>query len=87
MLGYDFPAMSRILLVPARETRAEILVVNSRFIATATPAFSLEEAGNTEIGDGDRFFIMGRCRSASESLAGRWRSHLEATGKRQIKED
>jgi uncharacterized YigZ family protein len=30
--------------IPARETRAEIRVVNSRFIATAAPAFSVEEA-------------------------------------------
>lgn len=32
------------LLIPAREARAEILVVNSRFIATAAPVFSPEEA-------------------------------------------
>lgn len=31
-------------LTPAAETRAEILVVNSRFIATLAPAFSVEEA-------------------------------------------
>jgi len=31
-------------LVPARETRVEIRVVNSRFIATAAPAFTVEEA-------------------------------------------
>jgi uncharacterized YigZ family protein len=31
-------------LVPAREARAEILVLNSRFVATAAPAFSVEEA-------------------------------------------
>jgi len=31
-------------LVPARETRIEIRVVNSRFIATAAPAFTVEEA-------------------------------------------
>jgi uncharacterized YigZ family protein len=31
-------------LVPAQEARAEILVLNSRFIATAAPAFSVEEA-------------------------------------------
>ncbi len=31
-------------LIPAREARAEITVVNSRFIATAAPAFSVEEA-------------------------------------------
>ena len=30
--------------MPARETRAELRVVNSRFIATAGPAFSVEEA-------------------------------------------
>ncbi len=31
-------------LVPARETRIEIRVVNSRFIATAAPVFSVDEA-------------------------------------------
>lgn len=31
-------------LTPAAETRAEILVVNSRFIATLAPVFSVEEA-------------------------------------------
>jgi len=31
-------------LVPAEETRAEITVVNSRFVATLTPAFSVKEA-------------------------------------------
>ncbi len=31
-------------LIPARETRTEIIVVNSRFIATAAPAFSVDEA-------------------------------------------
>ncbi len=31
-------------LVPAAETRTEIRVVNSRFISTAAPAFSVEEA-------------------------------------------
>jgi len=30
--------------IPAREVRAEIEVVNSRFIATLTPAFSVDEA-------------------------------------------
>ena len=30
--------------IPARESRAEITVVNSRFIATVTPAFSVDEA-------------------------------------------
>ncbi|MCP4541136.1 MAG: DUF1949 domain-containing protein [Chloroflexi bacterium] len=31
-------------LIPARETRIEIRVVNSRFIATAAPVFSVDEA-------------------------------------------
>ncbi|MBN1580579.1 MAG: YigZ family protein [Anaerolineae bacterium] len=31
-------------LIPAKQTRVEIVVVNSRFIATAAPAFSVEEA-------------------------------------------
>jgi uncharacterized YigZ family protein len=31
-------------LIPARETRVEIRVVNSRFIATVAPAFTVEEA-------------------------------------------
>jgi uncharacterized YigZ family protein len=31
-------------LIPAREARAEITVVNSRFIATAAPVFSVDEA-------------------------------------------
>jgi uncharacterized YigZ family protein len=31
-------------LIPARETRVEILVVNSRFIATAASVFSVDEA-------------------------------------------
>ena len=31
-------------LIPAEETRIEIRVVNSRFIATVAPAFSVEEA-------------------------------------------
>ncbi len=30
--------------IPAKEARAEIMVINSRFIATAAPAFSVEEA-------------------------------------------
>jgi uncharacterized YigZ family protein len=30
--------------IPARETRVEIVVVNSRFIATAAPAFRVDEA-------------------------------------------
>ncbi|MFN2242462.1 MAG: IMPACT family protein, partial [Anaerolineae bacterium] len=30
--------------IPARETRTEIQVLNSRFIATAAPVFSVEEA-------------------------------------------
>ncbi|MBN2554828.1 MAG: YigZ family protein [Anaerolineales bacterium] len=33
-------------LIPAGRTRAEIRVVNSRFITTLTPAFSVEEARN-----------------------------------------
>ncbi len=32
------------LLVPARQTRTEITVVNSRFITTAAPAFTVDEA-------------------------------------------
>jgi uncharacterized YigZ family protein len=35
--------MSRYL-IPAQETRVEITVVNSRFIATAAPVFSVDEA-------------------------------------------
>ena len=31
-------------LIPAREARAELVVVNSRFFATAAPAFSVREA-------------------------------------------
>lgn len=31
-------------LIPARETRTEIVVVNSRFIATAAPVFTVDEA-------------------------------------------
>jgi len=31
-------------LIPARETRIEVTVVNSRFIATAAPVFTVEEA-------------------------------------------
>jgi uncharacterized YigZ family protein len=31
-------------IIPAREARAEIVVVNSRFIAAAAPAFSVDEA-------------------------------------------
>jgi putative IMPACT (imprinted ancient) family translation regulator len=31
-------------LIPEREARAELLVVNSRFIATIAPAFTVEEA-------------------------------------------
>lgn len=33
-------------LIPAERTRSEILVVNSRFIATIEPAFSVEQARN-----------------------------------------
>ncbi len=36
--------MSDPQLVPARETRVEIRVVNSRFITTAGPAFTVDEA-------------------------------------------
>jgi uncharacterized YigZ family protein len=31
-------------LIPARETRVEIVVVNSRFVATAAPVFTVDEA-------------------------------------------
>jgi uncharacterized YigZ family protein len=31
-------------LIPAKETRTEITIVNSRFISTAAPAFSVDEA-------------------------------------------
>lgn len=31
-------------LIPAKETRSEIMVLNSRFIASAAPAFSVDEA-------------------------------------------
>ncbi|MBE0695946.1 MAG: YigZ family protein, partial [Anaerolineaceae bacterium] len=30
--------------IPEREARAEIIVINSRFIASAAPAFSVEQA-------------------------------------------
>jgi uncharacterized YigZ family protein len=33
-----------LYLIPAQETRVEIIVVNSRFIATAAPVFTVEEA-------------------------------------------
>ena len=33
-----------LLLIPERETRVEMVVVNSRFITTAAPAFSVEQA-------------------------------------------
>lgn len=36
--------MTRRYPIPARETRTEIRVSNSRFIATAAPAFTVEEA-------------------------------------------
>jgi len=36
--------MSRRYPIPAEETRTEIRVTNSRFIATAAPAFTVEEA-------------------------------------------
>jgi len=32
--------------IPAKEARAEIIVINSRFIASAGPAFSVEQARN-----------------------------------------
>ncbi len=35
---------SKRLLIPAQEVRTEILVVNSRFIATVAPVFTVEEA-------------------------------------------
>ena len=38
--------MSEIRTIPARFARQEILVVNSRFIASAAPAFTVEEARN-----------------------------------------
>ncbi len=36
--------MNNIYPIPAHETRAEIEVINSRFIASLAPAFSVEEA-------------------------------------------
>ena len=36
--------LSNTRLIPAAETRVELVVVNSRFIATAAPAFSVEAA-------------------------------------------
>jgi len=36
--------MSQRYLIPAQQTRIEIRVVNSRFIATAAPAFTVQEA-------------------------------------------
>jgi len=36
--------MSRNYLVPLKEIRRELMVVNSRFIATLAPAFSIDEA-------------------------------------------
>lgn len=36
--------MSKRYPIPATQTRAELLVVNSRFIATAAPVFSVDEA-------------------------------------------
>jgi uncharacterized YigZ family protein len=38
--------MSTRYLIPARETRTEIQISNSRFIATLAPVFSVEEARN-----------------------------------------
>ncbi len=40
MIPRDYPRYP----IPAEEARAEIIVVNSRFIATAAPAFSVDEA-------------------------------------------
>ncbi len=40
----DYNTLMDDYLLPARETRAEILVVNSRFIASAAPAESVEAA-------------------------------------------
>jgi uncharacterized YigZ family protein len=42
----DFTRKSRMKRypIPQQETRAEIMVLNSRFIATAAPAFSVDEA-------------------------------------------
>ncbi len=39
-----FPSDYKRYPIPAKEARAEIMVINSRFIATAAPAFSVEEA-------------------------------------------
>lgn len=36
--------MSKRYPIPAAQTRAELLVVNSRFIATAAPVFNIDEA-------------------------------------------
>lgn len=36
--------MNTVRAIPAAETRVELMVVNSRFIATAAPAFSVEAA-------------------------------------------
>ncbi len=36
--------ISKQIFVPAKECRAEIVVINSRFVANAAPAFSVEEA-------------------------------------------
>ena len=36
--------MNTLRLIPAAETRAELIVVNSRFIATVAPAFTVEAA-------------------------------------------
>ncbi|MBN1935955.1 MAG: YigZ family protein [Anaerolineae bacterium] len=38
------PGVMEYRLIPAQETRIEIVVVNSRFIVTAAPAFSVQEA-------------------------------------------
>ena len=40
----EYPNSSKRLFVPAVETKAEITVINSKFIATCAPVFSVEEA-------------------------------------------
>lgn len=44
MIGPMIPDSPQHRVVPAREARAEITVVNSRFIATAAPAFTVDAA-------------------------------------------
>jgi uncharacterized YigZ family protein len=43
-ISMDYNNLMEYYLIPAREARAEITVVNSRFIASAAPVFSVEEA-------------------------------------------